>query len=264
MANATAFAPIDMPNMSVWRGEIVSYNSTTIVVSDGYRTGTYSGSFAYNYYGEVFGTWNGIKEWRGGNAIYEVTNIGADANTMFNAIQINGSARQAWTLALAGNDLMTGSSGGDHLLSFAADDKIWGKGGNDTLDGGTGNDTLFGGAGRDDMTGGSGADRLIGGGRGDTLSGGDGKDFLAGGKGHDVLSGGNQADTFFFKKDDGRDRITDFDAAVDTIKIGQGAHHFDQLKIVQKGDDAVVHFADVTIKVEHTHKTDLTADVFDL
>jgi serralysin len=51
-----------------------------------------------------------------------------------------------------GADVLTGSSGADHILSFA---------GSDTLDGGGGKDQFFGGLGKDHLTGGGDADTFF-------------------------------------------------------------------------------------------------------
>jgi Ca2+-binding RTX toxin-like protein len=58
------------------------------------------------------------------------------------------------------------------------------------------------------------------------LSGGAGEDSIGGDKGRDVLTGGADADTFYFYKGDGGDRITDFDSTgidhdvIDFAKFG--------------------------------------------
>lgn len=74
--------------------------------------------------------------------------------------------------------------------------------------------------------GGGGDDRLIGRGGADRLSGGAGADVLAGGLGKDVLTGGIGGDTFIFDAAPGAahlDRITDFNAAADTIVLDRTA-----------------------------------------
>jgi len=72
------------------------------------------------------------------------------------------------------------------------------------LNGGDGNDVLFGDLGND------------------TLNGGNGRDILFGGLGDDLLSGGTGADVFHFGRLEGKDTITDFNTAEDSIIIDDG------------------------------------------
>jgi len=71
---------------------------------------------------------------------------------------------------------------------------------------------------------GAGADVLLGGGGSDVIDGGDGNDTITGGGGGDVLTGGNGSDTFVYSAasestSTGYDKITDFDATSDFIKL---------------------------------------------
>lgn len=63
----------------------------------------------------------------------------------------------------AGNDVIVGTPGPDHLWGGDGDDLIQGLGGDDRLSGDDGNDTVEGGAGNDELTGGCMTDTLIGG-----------------------------------------------------------------------------------------------------
>ncbi len=81
--------------------------------------------------------------------------------------------------ALAGNDVVTGSSGAD---------RVYGNLGNDTINGGYGADILFGGADNDRLNGGDLVDQLYGGTGNDILIGGSGNDYLYGGDGNDALA----------------------------------------------------------------------------
>jgi Ca2+-binding RTX toxin-like protein len=100
-------------------------------------------------------------------------------------------------------------------------DAIKGKAGQDRLFGDDGNDMLQGGAGRDRLAGGGRDDTLEGGAGRDRLLGQAGEDHLAGGAGNDFLKGGRGADSFLFDglRDEGRDRIADFQPGHDTIRI---------------------------------------------
>jgi Ca2+-binding RTX toxin-like protein len=89
----------------------------------------------------------------------------------------------------------------------------------------SGNDTFKGGRGADKFYGLDGKDKLYGNDGKDTLNGGNGTDTIAGGKGDDRLTGGASADTFLFDttiktiSSSNIDRITDFNAAEDKIRI---------------------------------------------
>ena len=140
--------------------------------------------------------------------------------TLETADLIGLSARTAAPLALeahADARVLLGGIGDDSLFGTAEADRIAGSGGDDLLRGLGGADDLSGGAGRDTLAGGAGADTLTGGSGNDRLIGNDGDDRLDGGPGHDALTGGSGADVFVFSG--GRDRITDFDVALDMIEI---------------------------------------------
>jgi hypothetical protein len=94
----------------------------------------------------------------------------------------------------AGNDRLTGGSGGEAIHGGPGADRLAGAGGGDALDGGDGNDVLLGDGGF------NGNDRTDGG--GDKLSGGAGDDTLTGDSpnqnariGADLLDGGPGVDT---------------------------------------------------------------------
>ncbi len=139
-----------------------------------------------------------------------------------------------------GGDTMKGGTGNDSFVVDATSDKIselsgegtdtvksslhWTLGANlenlvlsgSSALNGTGN-TLA-----NTLTGNAGANVLKGGSGNDTLSGGAGNDTLDGGSGSDRLSGGSGKDSFIFNTSIGSsniDRITDFNAANDTIKL---------------------------------------------
>lgn len=153
-------------------------------------------------------------------------------------------------------DRLTGDAGNNQLSGAAGDDTLTGGAGNDVLTGGAGADSLDGGAGIDRASyAGSSAGVTVnlatglgsgGDAEGDTLSGieritgsafhdvltgdaganglmgGDGDDTLTGGSGRDTLTGGAGEDVFVFNATLGTphaDRITDFNAADDTIHL---------------------------------------------
>ncbi|MBE1291314.1 MAG: hypothetical protein GJ677_02380 [Rhodobacteraceae bacterium] len=152
-----------------------------------------------------------------------------------------------------GADTVRGNLGDDHLEGGAGTDSLYGGSGADRLFGGGGDDRLFGGAGEDFLQGDAGADRLRGGGMSDQLRGGTGEDVLEGGRGadqlfgdagadvlrgetgedrlqggagadtldgglgRDLLTGGDGADSFVFRPQGRRDRITDFTPGEDQL-----------------------------------------------
>ena len=100
--------------------------------------------------------------------------------------------------------VVRGSREADQVRLGAADDEFDGWWGDDRAEGGGGRDLLFGGRDNDQLLGGKGKDRLIG------------------GQGLDELTGGRGADTFHFDFKEGSvDRITDFEAGIDTISVAQ-------------------------------------------
>lgn len=105
------------------------------------------------------------------------------------------------------------TEGDDTVRAGNGDDRVLGLGDADALWGGNGNDALFGGRGRDSLYRENGND---------TLDGGAQDDLLDGGRGDDRLTGGAGADVFLFGRASGSDVITDFDAAVDAIRLVDG------------------------------------------
>jgi large repetitive protein len=93
-----------------------------------------------------------------------------------------------------GAGALTGTSGGDVILSLEGDDEIDGGGGNDRICAGPGNDEATGGDGNDRIQGGQGNDMLVGGDGDDKLSGQRGKDQIFGDADDDVLRGGQGKD----------------------------------------------------------------------
>jgi Ca2+-binding RTX toxin-like protein len=100
-----------------------------------------------------------------------------------------------------GNDLIRGGLGNDTIWGFDGDDVIHGVGGRNEIWAGRGNDTIHGGNGGDILGGGPGNDLIIGGAGNDTIFAGDG---------NDTLFGGGGADRFIFYRQQGINRIEDF------------------------------------------------------
>lgn len=144
-------------------------------------------------------------------------------------------------LALAGPQA-TGQ-GTDTLISI---EQVTTADGNDRVAGNILANWLSTGLGNDTVKGAQGNDLLLAGG---------GNDKLYGGSGDDQLSGGAGADQFYFGTGGGSDTVTDFQNGVDVVAIGLGADSFAGLTITDSGADAIITFADVSIKllnVDHT------------
>lgn len=180
-----------------------------------------------------------------------------DANTM------NGNGGNDWLYGNGGNDIIHGNAGNDYIDGGLGNDKLYGDDGNDELIGRQGDDIIYGGAGNDDIygdggtgdtyagndklygeagddyifagagndyiDGGSGNDTLYGWTGNDTIIGGTGHDHIIGGAGNDVLTGGGGADTFWYmSKNEGLDRITDFNLAQgDKLELSNVLTNFD-------------------------------------
>ncbi|MFO1151168.1 MAG: calcium-binding protein [Alsobacter sp.] len=148
---------------------------------------------------------------------------------------------------------MRGNDQANALNGLVGNDTLDGAGGNDVLIGGVGADSLSGGAGTDtasystaatgvvvdlanialntgdalgdaylsiEKIAGSGQnDRLSGDGTANDLNGAGGADTLDGGLGNDTLAGGTGGDLFVFASGYGKDAITDFVAADDTVRL---------------------------------------------
>ena len=121
-----------------------------------------------------------------------------------------------------GDDLLSGGGGNDRIRAGEGNDIVSGDEGRDLIDGDAGNDLIDGGADRDVVRGGAGDDALSGGADRDFLFGGIGSDLINGGTGNDRHFGGTGADTFLFAAGDGKDRVDDFNAAVDIVSFGGG------------------------------------------
>jgi len=148
-----------------------------------------------------------------------------------------------------GADTIYGHHGNNTIHGGAGDDWVDGSWGFDTLIGGDGDDYLFGNGNDDTIHGGAGADELRGGLGNDVITGGDGDDWIVGwsenddlhgGAGSDILEGGTGADVFRFRAGDGSDTLTDFDPAVDRLRIGD--YQEADAAIATDGGDTVIDF----------------------
>lgn len=94
---------------------------------------------------------------------------------------------------LYGKDLQNGTSFYKGSRVLIADDVLNGLAGNDSLYGFGGDDKLYGGSGDD------------------IIDGGSGDDYIDGGQGNDQLDGSWGSDTYFFRRGDGQDTISERD-----------------------------------------------------
>src|SRR4026209_620600 len=129
--------------------------------------------------------------------------------------EANGALPRANLFGGAGNDTLTGGSGGDMLFGQTNNDTLLGKGGFDFLFGGSENDTLTGGDADDQVFGESGDDRMI-------WNPGDDTDLNEGGAGTDTVevNGGNGEEVFATTANGTRVRFDRLTPAPFSIDIG--------------------------------------------
>lgn len=214
MAYVSANYAIDVLTEDTIAGNVTDANETKIRLEGGEYTGTYRGSFSYDFYREeINGRLDTYEVTVRDEKWYSVENIDRDANRFFNLLD-SGDAVAVSRYVFNGDDLFEGSYQADRLFGFNGSDRINGHGGFDNLDGGKGLDLIRGGAGNDRIFGGShsdrlfgeiGRDRLDGEGGSDIMSGGAGRDVMHGGGGEDRISGGKGND--LLSGDDGRDLL---------------------------------------------------------
>jgi uncharacterized repeat protein (TIGR01451 family) len=94
----------------------------------------------------------------------------------------------------AGDDVITGTSRGDVIVTFSGNDQVFAGGGGDLVCTDGGADAVFGQDGGDTVIAGAGPDLAVGGKSGDTLKGKAGRDRLKGKSGNDFLNGGRNRD----------------------------------------------------------------------
>jgi uncharacterized repeat protein (TIGR01451 family) len=99
---------------------------------------------------------------------------------------ITGTSRKDAIVTFTGNDVVFGGGGGDLICTAGGADRAFGQDGNDTVIAGGGPDLANGGKGGDVLKGKAGRDRL---------KGKSGNDFLNGGRNRDRCKGGSGADT---------------------------------------------------------------------
>jgi Ca2+-binding RTX toxin-like protein len=141
--------------------------------------------------------------------------FGLGGNDVITLNETNGALPAAHIFGGAGNDTITGGSGGDQLFGESGNDTILGRGGNDLIFGGAGNDTLTGGDGDDQIFGQGGNDRMI-------WNPGDDTDLFEGGAGLDTaeVNGGNGTEHFTVTANGSRVRFDRVDPAPFSLDLG--------------------------------------------
>jgi Ca2+-binding RTX toxin-like protein len=141
--------------------------------------------------------------------------FGQGGNDTITLNEASGALPRANLFGGAGNDVLTGGSGGDMLFGQAGNDTLLGKGGFDFLFGGSENDSLTGGDADDQVFGESGNDRMI-------WNPGDDTDLNEGGAGTDTIevNGGSGAEVFTVTANGTRVRFDRLDPAPFSIDIG--------------------------------------------
>ena len=266
MATLRAYVAVDMTNPSGSTGTIVDSTATRFVVTSGDAETVYTGAFEYP--GD---DWTGTIETLSvlDDDVLQLAVTGLSLSTEH--AMAEASLATAFRVAFAGADKMTGSSRADVLFSYGGNDRISGGSGNDKLAGGDGDDVIGGGNGNDlikgqndedRLVGGYGKDRLYGGNGDDDISGGADADRLIGGRGDDELAGGSGADIFYFARNEGTDRVEDFQNGIDHFRILSGATRFADLAVTQVGDDVRVAFGGTVFFVEDTSARHIGAGDF--
>ena len=109
--------------------------------------------------------------------------------------------------------VICGTDDADLILAGDGRNFIFAKDGDDLVLAGAGSDKVFAGDGDDEIWGQDGRDVIFGGNGSDTIDGGVNNDYLRGGEG---------ADTFVFTDTFGLDRVFDFNADEDAIRLDDG------------------------------------------
>ncbi len=158
------------------------------------------------------------------------------------------------------NDIIHGNKGNDKLFGDNGNDKLYGGYGADQIEGNNGNDRMRGGDGGDTLRGGSDNDMIFGDGGNDKLYGDSGNDMLFGGIGNDTLRGGGGKDIFVFEKNEGYDRILDFENGKDLLDF-KGAS-YKQLNISKSGSDVKIAWGKTQVTIEDINISQINANDF--
>jgi len=247
-----------------------------------------------------------------GNVINGTTNVSMDDGSSINAADVTlqvsnkviltmpDGSQQILTrnpistpteiIGTADDDILTGTTGSNHIAAGDGNDFVLDDQGNDVIEGGAGNDVIYSGADEDVVSagdgndvvfagmandivlGGAGADALFGEDGNDVIFGGDGNDFVDGGTGNDVLSGdkgddemhGGDGNDAIFGEDgndtlsgDGGNDILQGDAGDDVLDGGAGKDTMtggigNDIYVVDNKDDVVTENANEGVDTVRT------------
>jgi len=147
MAVIYANVAVNMWHMAAWSGSVLSATSNQMVVSDGSRTGTYTGdSFVYSGGLVVSGTLRGYSETLNGVKQYD-SGMSVPVATVASLINSN-NVPELLKIALTGDDVIAGSAFSDSLSGYGGNDIFYPSGlfhmgaEDDFIDGGAGMDTV--------------------------------------------------------------------------------------------------------------------------
>ena len=180
----------------------------------------------------------------GGAGIDTATYWSSNAGIIVNLGTGMGRGGHAKGDTLTSIEIVKGSAYSDKIASADSGSTLYGYEGDDFLYGRRGADMLVGGAGDDYLSGRGGHDMLFGDDGDDVIEGGGGSDVITAGRGNDLIEGGAGADQFKFRAGDGMDRITDFEAGIDTIVFSDSQTQWNDLETVQQGDDVAILYGD--------------------
>lgn len=121
------------------------------------------------------------------------------------------------------------------------------------LEGAEGDDVILAGSGRDVLLGAAGKD---------TLKGGAGADLISGGPGRDKLFGQPGGDDFVLEFNGGTDKVMDFDADDDRIRIYTGAREFEDLSLSREKGYIDVESGGAHLWLMDTKMAEVTEDLF--
>lgn len=221
--------------------------------------------FAYDGQGDlVGGTATTLYLSNAGGAAAAVLGFALSAATCYGVTQTGSTTDDIalFNQIFVGNDLITLSAENDVFNAGLGRDLVIDQGGADRISAGGGNDLVQAGKGNDRVDASLGNDVVLGGAGNDTVLGGAGQDLLWAGTGSDTLTGGTGVDAFLFKAGDGAAVITDFNAADDQILYMGPVSGLANLHMQQVGADLKITFADVTVILLATLRSEVTlADV---
>jgi Ca2+-binding RTX toxin-like protein len=189
--------------------EIDSQGGAVLLRNSGMIAGNAWGIISNGNSAEIYTNTGTITGQNGAMFLSNAVSLVVNTGLLDGGVYLNGGADQFNGSAGVQGDVFGGASG----------DTIWGGEADDKLNGDAGADVLRGRMGEDVLSGGAGADVLRGGADDDLLYGGTEADALTGGLGDDRLNGGAGVDTFVFTRNQGTDRITDFQNGTDKLDL---------------------------------------------